>query len=183
MLHPSNHLGGPPLDLLQKVHVLPVLGIPGVDAVFQVGSQQSTGLKSPPSPAAHTALDAAQVASGLLGCECTLPAHVQPLIQQHPHILLGRAALEMFIPQPLLIPGVAQPRCSTLHLALLKPHVFHMAPLLRLVQVTLGAILSFRCVRGTAQIGVTCRFAEGALYPFIHVINKDDSNTGPSMDP
>lgn len=31
--------------------------------------------------------------------------------------------------------GLPQPRCSTLPLALLKPHEFHMGPLLRLVQV------------------------------------------------
>ncbi|KAJ7415504.1 SET-binding protein-like protein [Pitangus sulphuratus] len=36
VLHSSNHLDGPPLDLLQQVNALPVLEIPELDAVLQV---------------------------------------------------------------------------------------------------------------------------------------------------
>jgi len=44
--------------------------------------------------------------AGLLGCQCTLSGHVQFLINQHPQVLLGRAAFNPFIPQPVLIAGV-----------------------------------------------------------------------------
>ena len=37
VLQPSDHLHGPPLDLLQQLHVLLVLGAPGLDAVLRVG--------------------------------------------------------------------------------------------------------------------------------------------------
>ncbi|RMC21680.1 hypothetical protein DUI87_02548 [Hirundo rustica rustica] len=38
VFHPSSHLHGPPLDLLQQVNVLPVLETPELDAVFQTES-------------------------------------------------------------------------------------------------------------------------------------------------
>jgi len=64
--------------------------VPELDSVLQVGSHQSgvEGQNPLPRPAGHTSLDAAQDMVSLLGCQCTLPAHVQ-----------------IFIPQPLLILG------------------------------------------------------------------------------
>ncbi|XP_075282414.1 zinc transporter ZIP13 isoform X2 [Opisthocomus hoazin] len=41
VLQPSDHLRGPPLDPLQHIHVLPMLGAPELDAVLQVGSHES----------------------------------------------------------------------------------------------------------------------------------------------
>jgi len=40
VFQPSDHLRGPPLDPLQQVHVLLVLGAPDLDAGLQVGSHQ-----------------------------------------------------------------------------------------------------------------------------------------------
>jgi len=37
----SSHLSGPPLDPLQELHIFPVLGDPGLDAVLQMGPQKS----------------------------------------------------------------------------------------------------------------------------------------------
>jgi len=54
---------------------------------------------------------------GFLGCERTLLACVRFFIHQYPQVLLGRAALNPFIAQPVLILGIA----LTLHLALLNP--------------------------------------------------------------
>ncbi|XP_014803059.1 PREDICTED: complex III assembly factor LYRM7 isoform X1 [Calidris pugnax] len=67
VLQPSDHLCGPPLDLLQQVHVL-MLG-PELDAVPQVGYHDSRGEGENhlPRPAGH-ASDAAQDTIGLLGC-------------------------------------------------------------------------------------------------------------------
>ena len=41
VLQPSDHLSDPPLDPLQHIHVLLVLGAPELDAVLQVGSHES----------------------------------------------------------------------------------------------------------------------------------------------
>ena len=41
VLQPSDHLRGPPLDPLQHIHVLLVLGAPELDAGLQVGSDES----------------------------------------------------------------------------------------------------------------------------------------------
>ena len=43
VLQRSDHLHGPPLDLLQQLHVLLVLRAPELDAVLQVGSHKSKG--------------------------------------------------------------------------------------------------------------------------------------------
>jgi len=36
VLQPSDHLSGPPLDPLQELHVLPIVGAPGLGAVLQI---------------------------------------------------------------------------------------------------------------------------------------------------
>jgi len=58
---------------------------------------------------------------GLLGCECTLVAHVQLFMHQYPQVFLGRAALNPFIPQPILIPEVALIQLQDLALGLVEP--------------------------------------------------------------
>jgi len=40
VLQPSDHFCGPPLDTLQQVHVLLMLGAPELNAVLQVGFHQ-----------------------------------------------------------------------------------------------------------------------------------------------
>jgi len=37
VLQPSDHLSGPPLELLQQLHIPPVLRAPNLDAVLQMG--------------------------------------------------------------------------------------------------------------------------------------------------
>ena len=68
---------------------------PELDAGLQVGSHQSGvgGQNHLPWPAGHAAFDAAQDTAGHLGCERTLPDHVEPLFNQHSQVLLLRAAL------------------------------------------------------------------------------------------
>ncbi|KAK4819021.1 hypothetical protein QYF61_024137 [Mycteria americana] len=165
VFHPSDHSCGPPLDLLQQVHVFPVLRTPELDAVLQVGSHQSRveGQNHLPQPAGHASFDAAQDMVGLLGCEHTLLAHVQLFIHQYPQVLFCRAALNPFIPHPV----------QDLALGLVEPHEVHMGPLLQLVQVPLDGILSLRHVNHTTQLSVVCKLAEGALDPAVYVIDED----------
>jgi len=87
-----------------------------------VGSHQSTveGPNPLPRPAGRASLDAAQGTVGVLGYEHKLVAHVKLLIRQYPEVLLSRAALKPFIPQPVFIAGVAPNQMQTLHFALLN---------------------------------------------------------------
>ncbi|KAK4816649.1 hypothetical protein QYF61_019626 [Mycteria americana] len=114
----------------------------------------------------------AQDMVGFLGCERTLPAHVQLFIHQYPQVLLCRAALNPFIPQPVLIPGVAPTQVQDLALDLVEPHEVHTGPLLQLVQVPLDGMPSLRRVSHTTQPGVICKLAEGALDPTVCVIDE-----------
>lgn len=52
VLHPSNNLDGPSLELLQQVHVFPVLTMQ-----HSGGSHQSRGAESLPLPAGHVSFD------------------------------------------------------------------------------------------------------------------------------
>lgn len=97
-----------------------------------------------------------------LGCKCTLLSRVQPLIHQPPQVLLGRAALHMSIPQPLLILGVASAQVQ--HLGLVKLNEIPMGLLLELVQVPLKGIQSFRSAN---SITSACKLAAGALNLFV----------------
>ncbi|KAF1457511.1 Kelch-like protein 1, partial [Spheniscus mendiculus] len=104
LLHPSNCLGIRAFadaqgctELMKVAH-----------NYTMVGSHQSRveGQNHLPRPAGHASLDAAQDTIGLLGRERTLLAHVQLFIHQYSQVLLGRAALNPFIPQPVVIPGI-----------------------------------------------------------------------------
>lgn len=70
-IQPSCHLHAPPLDLLQQVHVLIMLGVPELDAVLHVGSHESrVGEENYLSgPAGHAASDPAQDVAGFQGCQ------------------------------------------------------------------------------------------------------------------
>ncbi|KAK4817028.1 hypothetical protein QYF61_026034 [Mycteria americana] len=157
VLQLSDHLRGPPLDPLQQVHAFPVLRTPELDAVLQD-------------------------TVGFLGCERTLLAHVQFFIHQYPQVLLFKAALNPFIPQPVLIAGVALIQVQHPARGLAELHKIQMGPLLDLVQVPLDGIQSLRRVNRTTQLGVICKFAEGALGPTVSLM-KILNSTGPNIEP
>ena len=116
-----------------------MLGAPELNAVFQVGSHRSgaEGKNHLLQSAGHASFDAAQDIVGFLGCKHTLPAHVQLFIHQYPQVLLHRAALNAFIPQPVFVLGIAPTEVQDLALGLVEPREVHMASLLELVQVPL----------------------------------------------
>jgi len=119
---------------------------------------------------------------GLLGCEHTLVAHVQLFIHQYHQVLPGRAAFKHFIPQPVLILGIAPTQVQDLASGLVAPQEIHTGPLLKLVQVPLDGIPSFWCVNCTTQLAVICKLAEGAL-DLTKSLMKILNSTGPSTDP
>ena len=80
-----------------------------------------------------------------------------------PQVLLSRAALNPFTPQPVLIQEVALTQVQYPALGLAELHEVHTGPLLELVQVCLDGILSFWHVNCTTQPGVICKTAEGTI--------------------
>ena len=73
---------------------------------------------------------------GLLGYKCTLVL----FIHQYPQVLLGRAALNSLIPQPVLIAGTTLTWMQDPAFGLVEPHEVHTGPFLKLVQVPLDDI-------------------------------------------
>ena len=68
MLQPADYLHGSPLDLLQQLRILPVLGVPGLDTVFQVGPYEGKAEQDRQLPHlafGHPSFDAAQDTVGL----------------------------------------------------------------------------------------------------------------------
>ena len=81
----SNHFCGPPLDLLQQIHIFLVLVTIGLDTVLQMGHHEgSIESDNPlPLPAGPFFFDAAQNTIGPFGCKGTLLAHVQIFVHVH----------------------------------------------------------------------------------------------------
>lgn len=78
---------------LRQFHILPLLGVPGLDTVLRMGSYE--GDNPLPLPNGLPSFDAAYKTVGLLDNGCTLLAYVQLFIYQDPQIL-GMAALKEF---------------------------------------------------------------------------------------
>jgi len=91
---------------------------------------------------------------GLLGCEHIFLAHVQFLAHQYPHFLLGRAAVNPFILQPVLMLRVAPARVQDLALGLVELCEVHVGPLLKPFRVPLGCVHSLKSISCTSQPGV-----------------------------
>ncbi|KAJ7420714.1 hypothetical protein BTVI_20654 [Pitangus sulphuratus] len=87
---------------------------------------------------------------------------------------IATGSAKSFVPILLMGPlqGVALTKVLDLVLGLVELHEVPIGPLLKLVQIPLDVILSFRCVNSTTQPGVVCKLAEGALDPCVCVIDN-----------
>jgi len=85
----------------------------------------------------------------------------------YPQVLLGRTALNHFIPQPVLIPGVALTQVQDTTFDHVEPHEVHTGSLPEPVKIPLDGIPSLRRVECSMQLGVVNKFAEGALNPSV----------------
>ncbi|KAK4828488.1 hypothetical protein QYF61_026759 [Mycteria americana] len=115
----------------------------------------------------------AQDTVGCLGCKCTLLGHVEFLINQHPQVLLLRAALNPFSAQHVFVLGIVLTHVQDLALGLVELHKVRRGPPLKPVKVPLDGIPSLQRVDHTTQLGVIGKLAEGALNPTVHVADKD----------
>jgi len=95
------------------------------------------GLNHLPPSAGHPAFDEAQDSLGFLGCKHIMRVHMQFFSQQYPQVFLGRAALNSFIPQPVLISGIASTLVHSHALGFVQLHEVSAGPLLKPVKVPL----------------------------------------------
>ncbi|KAK4816912.1 hypothetical protein QYF61_024922 [Mycteria americana] len=101
LLQTLHQLHCPSLHPVQHLDVSLVVRGPKLNTVFQVRPHQCRvqGHDHFPSPAGHTISDTSQDAIGFLGHLGTLPAHVQPAVNQHPQVLFHRAAFQPLFPK------------------------------------------------------------------------------------
>ena len=82
-------------------------------------------------------------------------------------VLLSKAALYPFVPQPVLIVGVSMTHVQDPAVGLVELHEVHMGLLLKLFPGPLGGIPFVQPVNYTTQVVVICKLAEGTLDPAV----------------
>ncbi|KAF1468800.1 Arf-GAP with SH3 domain, ANK repeat and PH domain-containing protein 2, partial [Megadyptes antipodes antipodes] len=157
-----------PVDEMVKPNPSSDMG-PKLNTVFQVRPHQGRvqGHDHFPAPAGHTISDTGQDAIGLLGHLGTLPAHVQPAVNQHPQVLFRQAAFQPLFPKPVALHGVVVAEVQDPALGLLEPHRVGLGPSIQPVQVPLQSLPTLEQINTPAQLGVVCKLTEGALDPLL----------------
>ncbi|KAK4826774.1 hypothetical protein QYF61_011401 [Mycteria americana] len=180
VLQTLHQLRCPSLDTLQHLNVSLVVGGPKLNTVFEVRPHQCRvqGHNHFPSPAGHAIFDTSQDAIGFLGCLGTLLAHIQAAVK-HPQVLLCQAAFQPLFPKPVALHGVAVAQVQDLALGLVKPHTVDLGPSIQPVQVPLQSLPTLKQINTPTQLGVVCKLTEGALDPFVQIIDKDVKQNWP----
>ncbi|KAK4829714.1 hypothetical protein QYF61_006089 [Mycteria americana] len=157
------------------------VGGPKVNTGFEVRPHQCRvqGHDHFPTPAGHTIFDTSQDAIGFLGHLGTLLAHIQAAVKQHPQVLFCLAAFQPLFPKPVALHGVAVAQVQDLALSLVEPHTIDLGPSIQPVQVPLQSPPTLKQINTPAQLGVICKRTEGALDPFVQIIDKDIKQTWP----
>ncbi|KAK4822635.1 hypothetical protein QYF61_018587 [Mycteria americana] len=171
----------PSLDTLQPLNVSLGVGGPTLNTAFEVRPHQCRvqGHDHCPSPAGHTISDTSQDAIGFLGHLGTLLAHIQAAVDQHPQVLLCRAAFQPLFPKPVALHGVAVTQVQDLALGLVKPHTTDLSPSIQPVQVPLQSLPALQQINTPTQLGVICKLTEGALDPLVQIIDKGIKHNWP----
>ncbi|KAK4822886.1 hypothetical protein QYF61_021105 [Mycteria americana] len=171
LLQTLHQLRCPSLDTLQHLSVLLVVKGPKLNTVFEVRPHQCQveGDNHFPSPAGHAVSDTSQDAIGLLGHLGTLLAHIQVAVNQHPQVLFCQAAFQPLFPKPVALHGVA--------VAQVQDPTIGLGPSIQPVQVPLQSLPPLKQIN--TQLGVVCKLTEGALDPFVQIIDKDIKENWP----
>ncbi|KAK4822050.1 hypothetical protein QYF61_008859 [Mycteria americana] len=181
LLQTLHQLRCPSLDTLQPLNVSLVVRGPKPNTVFEVRPQQCRvqGHDHFPSPAGHAIFDTSQDAIGFLGHLGTLLAHIQAAVNKHPQVLLCLAAFQPLFLKPVALHGVAVAQVQDLALGLVKPHTIGPSPSIQPVQVPLQSLPTLQQINTPTQLGVVCKLTEGALDPFVQIIDKDVKQNWP----
>ncbi|KAK4817687.1 hypothetical protein QYF61_025779 [Mycteria americana] len=171
----------PSLDTLQPLNVPLVVGGPKLNTAFEVRPHQCRvqGHDHFPSPAGHTISDTSQDAIGFLGHLGTLLAHIQAAVNQYAQVLFCLAAFQPLFPKPVALHGVAVAQVQDVALGLVEPHTIGPSPSIQPVQVPLQRLPPLKQINTPTQLGVICKLTEGALDPFIQIIDKDIKQNWP----
>ncbi|KAK4811485.1 hypothetical protein QYF61_010384 [Mycteria americana] len=175
----------PSLNSLQPLNVSLVVGGPTLNTAFEVQPHQCRVQEHDhfPSPAGHAIFDTSQDAIGFLGHLGTLLAHIQGAVNQHPQVLLCWAAFQPLFPKPVALHVVAVTQVQDLALGLVKPHTIGPSPWIQPVRVPLQSLPPLKQINTPAQLGVVCKLTEGALDPFVQIIDKDIKQDWPNTEP
>ncbi|KAK4820658.1 hypothetical protein QYF61_002862 [Mycteria americana] len=171
VLQTLHQLRCPSLDTLQHLNVSLVVRGPKLNTVFEVWPHQCRvqGHHHFPTPAGHAIFDTSQDAVGFLGHLGTLLAHILLAVNQHTQVLLCWAAFQPLFPKPVALHGVAVAQGQDLALRLVEPHTIDLSPSIQPVQ----SIPTLKQINTPTQLGVICKLTEGALDPFVQIIDKD----------
>ncbi|KAK4814498.1 hypothetical protein QYF61_020860 [Mycteria americana] len=165
----------PSLHTLQPLNVSLVVRDPKLNTAFEVRPHQCRvqGHDHFPSPAGHAIFDTSQDAIGFLGRLGTLLAHIQLAVNQHPQVLFRQAAFQPLFPKPVALHGVAVTQVQDLALGLVEPHTIGPSPSIQPGQIPLQSLPTLKLINTPTQLGVVCKLSEGALDPFVQIIDKD----------
>ncbi|KAK4822830.1 hypothetical protein QYF61_020124 [Mycteria americana] len=177
VLQTLHQLRCPSLDSLQHLNVSLVVGGPKLNTVFEVRPHERRvqGDDHFPSPAGHAIFDTSQDAIGFLGHLGTLLAHIQLAVDQHSQVLFCQAAFQPLFPKPVALHGVVVAQVQDLALSLAEPHTIGPSPSIQPVQ----SLAPLKQINTPAQLGVVCKLTEGALDPFVQIIDKDIKQNWP----
>ncbi|KAK4831509.1 hypothetical protein QYF61_018093, partial [Mycteria americana] len=106
-------------------------------------------------------------------------AHIQAAVNQHSQVLLCWAAFQPLFPKPVALHGVAVAQVQDLALGLVEPHTIDLGPSTQPVQVPLQSLPTLHQINTPTQLGVICKLTEGALDPFVQIIDKDVKQNWP----
>ncbi|KAK4819924.1 hypothetical protein QYF61_015299 [Mycteria americana] len=181
LLQTLHQLRCPSLHTLQHLNVSLVVRGPKLNTVSEVQPHQCRvqGHDHFPSPAGHAIFDTSQDAIGFLGHLGTLLAHIQAAVNQHAQVLLCWAAFQPLFPKPVALHGAVVTQVQDLALGLVKPHTIGPSPLIQPDQVPLQTLPTLKQINTPTQLGVICKLTEGALDPFIQIIDKDIKQNWP----
>ncbi|KAK4831109.1 hypothetical protein QYF61_015412 [Mycteria americana] len=181
VLQTLHQLCCPSLDTLQHLNVSLVAGGPKLNTRFEVRPHQCRVQEQNhfPSPAGHAISDTSQDAIGFLGRLGTLLAHIQPAVNKHPQVLFLQAAFQPLFPKPVVLHGVAVAQVQDLTLGLVEPYTIDHGPSIQPVQVPLQSLPTLKQINTPTQLGVICKLTEGALNPFVQIIDKDIKQNWP----
>ncbi|PKU39790.1 hypothetical protein llap_9902 [Limosa lapponica baueri] len=81
--------------------------------------------------------------------------------------------LQPLCPKPVGLHGVGVTQVQDPALGLVEPHPIGLSPSIQPVQIPLQSPPTLQQVDTPTQLGVICKFTEGALHPLVQIIDKD----------
>ncbi|KAK4818866.1 hypothetical protein QYF61_020085 [Mycteria americana] len=101
-----------------------------------------------------------------------------PNIQSKPPLLSSHSS-----PRPVALHGAVVAQVQNLALSLVESHTIGLSPSIQPIQIPLQSLPTLQQINTPAQLGVICKLTEGALNPFVQIIDKDIKQNWPQHRP